>query len=345
MRPEDIIGAYDASAALAEAWTIPASWYLRREIAELERRTVFSNTWQIAGRRELLSEAGSYVTCDIAGEPVVVVRGDDGVLRGFFNVCRHHAAAVMTQPCGAAEALRCPYHGWTYGLDGRLKSAPDLGAVKNFDRESIGLAPVDAAMWHRWAVVRLSPAGPPPNPLAHLDVSKYQWFERKSYWLDCNWKVFVDNYLDGGYHVPHLHKGLDRVLEYSEYQIELGDRFCLQWSPYSGGGRALYYWIYPNFMINIYPDAMDTNHVIPRGLNRTEVVFDFYFTDVSEGTRAHNSERVRISEVIQDEDVSICTSVQRGLASRAYVSGRLSARREGGEHLFHRLLHADLVRG
>jgi choline monooxygenase len=132
-------------------------------------------------------------------------------------------------------------------------------------------------------------------------------------------------------------------LDYAEYQIELGERHCLQWSPLAGGGRALYYWIYPNFMINVYPSAMDVNLVIPRGLSQTEVLFDFYFTDVSEDARKRNLASVANSEQIQNEDVAICASVQRGLASRAYAAGRLSARREAGEHLFHRLLHADLT--
>ena len=163
--------------------------------------------------------------------------------------------------------------------------------------------------------------------------------------MRCNWKVFVDNYLDGGYHVPHLHKGLDSLLDYSEYQIEVGDRSCLQWSPYRGGERALYYWIYPNLMINCYPHALDTNIVVPRGVNETEVIFDFYFTDVSEPARDRNLANIASSEQIQEEDLAICESVQRGLASRAYTSGRLSARREAGEHLFHRLLYADLNSG
>ena len=145
--------------------------------------------------------------------------------------------------------------------------------------------------------------------------------------------------------MPHLHQGLDRVLDYSQYEIELGERFCLQWSPFSSGGRALYYWFYPNFMINIYPQAMDTNLVIPRSPDCTDVVFDFYFCDVSDAARARNLSSIEVSEGIQNEDVAICRSVQRGLASRAYDSGRLSVRREGGEHLFHRLLHADLSAG
>ena len=345
MSLEEIIAGYDPTLPLAEASTIPASWYLDPQVAELEQRAVFARSWQVAGRLAQVQRSGQYITCDVANEPIVVVRGNDDGLRGFFNVCRHHAAAVMSEPCGEAAQLRCPYHGWTYSLEGHLKTAPDLGGILNFDREAIGLAPVDIAVWKHWVLVRVDDDGPPVVDIANLNVSHYQWFERRHYMLDCNWKVFVDNYLDGGYHVPHLHKGLDRVLDYSEYQIELGDRFCLQWSPFSGGDRALYYWVYPNFMINIYPAAVDTNLVIPRGINRTEVIFDFFFADISEQARERNLASVEISEKIQHEDVAICTSVQRGLASRSYISGRLSVRREGGEHLFHRLLHADLTRG
>jgi phenylpropionate dioxygenase-like ring-hydroxylating dioxygenase large terminal subunit len=340
---KDILASYDPTAPLDRAATIPASWYLNSELAELERQTVFSQSWQLAGRIEQVGKPGEYVTCEIAGEPIVIVRGTDDVLRGFFNVCRHHAAAVMTQSSGTAAHMTCPYHGWTYTLDGQLKSAPDLGAVCNFDRQTMGLVPIELKVWHRWLFARLAGDSVPSVPqLAELDVRRFHWFERRRYWLDCNWKVFVDNYLDGGYHVPHLHKGLDRVLTYADYQIELGDRFCLQWSPFSGGGRALYYWLYPNFMINVYPDAMDTNLVIPHGLNKTEIVFDFYFTDVSSEARQRILASIARSEEIQNEDVAICASVQRGLASRAYHSGRLSVRREGGEHLFHRLLYADL---
>ena len=195
------------------------------------------------------------------------------------------------------------------------------------------------------------------NQISSLDLDKFHWLERRQYTFDCNWKVFVDNYLDGGYHVPHLHKGLDSVLNYSEYTIENGERFCLQSSPIVSegaeaetgavrkGARALYYWLYPNFMINWYDGAMDTNLVIPRGLDKTEVIFDFYFPDVSAAARARNLASIEVGQRIQDEDEAICRSVQRGLNSRAYKAGRLSVRREAGEHLFHRLLYADLRSG
>ena len=173
--------------------------------------------------------------------------------------------------------------------------------------------------------------------------------------MNCNWKVFVDNYLDGGYHVPHIHGGLSSVLDNSKYKIETGERFCLQSSPIASekgevktaavrkGERANYLWIYPNFMINIYDGVMDTNLVIPRGVDKTEVIFDYYFADVSASAREKNLASIAVSEQIQAEDVAICQSVQRGLNSRAYNTGRLSVRREAGEHLFHRLLHAIIA--
>ena len=364
---DQLVAAYSRQAPLAEAWTIPASWYTDSRVLDLETRSTFARSWQPAARIEQLESPGRYVTCRLpSGDPVAIVRGQDGVLRGFFNVCRHHAAEVVTAPEGAAASLRCPYHGWTYGLDGTLKGTPDFAGVCNFDRAEQGLVPVATGVWEGWVFVRAEPAGSSLDEylgrqlalqIAQLDLQRFRWMERRHYTLACNWKVFVDNYLDGGYHVPHLHKGLDSVLDYSRYAIEIGERFCLQSSPIVTGGadratgavrqgaRACYYWIYPNFMINVYGNAMDTNLVLPRGADRTEVVFDFYFAEVSDASRARNQASIEVSEIIQQEDVAICESVQRGLGSRAYTAGRLSVRREAGEHLFHQLLYDDLMWG
>src|SRR5688572_11337900 len=140
----DIVRSYDPEASLERASTIPADWYVDPRIADLEHRTVFAGSWQVAARVDQLQREGDYVACELpGGEPVVVVRGVDGRLRAFFNVCRHHAAAVVTEPAGNARVLRCPYHGWTYGLDGALKGTPDFGGVCEFDRASHGLAALD----------------------------------------------------------------------------------------------------------------------------------------------------------------------------------------------------------
>jgi choline monooxygenase len=363
---EEEVKRYNPAAHLSNASTPPSSWYNDPRILALESSAVFPRAWQLVGCLNQVQVPGQYVAGEIAGEPIVVVRGDDGILRSFFNVCRHHAATVMTKSEGRAENLRCPYHGWTYDLQGALILTPEFGGVENFDRAANGLVSVQTAIWNSWVFVKLEPA--PPTLLDSLgkdlikrleksSLERLKWFERRSYTLNCNWKVFVDNYLDGGYHVPHIHGGLNRVLDYGNYAIETGERFCLQSSPITKshpkskiaevrrGGRALYYWIYPNFMINIYDGVMDTNLVVPRGVDKTEVIFDYYFADVSGPARERNLASIAISEQIQAEDVAICESVQRGLNSRSYSSGRLSVRREAGEFLFHRLLHKDLREG
>lgn len=362
----EIVESYNPDCPLAEASTIPAPWYVDPRLLNLERRSVFARSWQWIARADQVREPGQYVAAEIAGEPLLAVRGDDGALRGFYNVCRHHAAMVLPQPEGRTRILRCPYHGWTYNLRGELKVTPDFAGVRNFDRAANGLVAVQVDVWENWIFAKLEPGGPSleeflggdlVDQLRRLHLDKLHWLERRRYTLDCNWKVFVDNYLDGGYHVPLLHRALNTVLDYSQYTVENGDRFCLQSSPITTekadarvsqlrkGKRARYYWIYPNFMINLYEGVMDTNLVCPVGVDRTEIILDFYFADVSERARARNLASIDASHRIQEEDASICSSVQRGLASRAYQAGRLSVRREAGEHLFHRLLYADLKTG
>lgn len=357
-----LLDAYDDTATLECASTIPAPWYTDAGLAELERERVFGRVWLVAGRAGQVERAGQFFTMEIAGEPLVVVRGADGVLRGFFNVCRHHAAAVATAEEGVVQLFRCPYHGWTYGLDGSLKGTPDFGGVCDFDRRKNGLAPVRVAAWASFVFVCLHPEAPPLEQflaglVPRIDagrVAALRFHERCEYTLQCNWKVYVDNYLDGGYHVPYLHKGLNSVLDYARYTIENGERYCLQSSPLSRGGeeaqvdatrtgdRACYYWLYPNFMINLYEGVMDTNLVLPLGVDRTRVIFDFYF---AEARASDAADSMAVSDVVQQEDVAVCEAVQRGLRSRAYGAGRLSVRREAGEHLFHRLLARDLKDG
>ena len=353
---------YNDQAPLAEAFTIPASWYTDPVVAERERTRVFGNTWQAAARTDQVASPGDYFTTELAGEPLLIVRDTQSELRAFYNVCRHHAAAVATAPCGHAQSFRCPYHGWNYGLDGTLKGMPEFAGVANFRREDNGLVPIAIDTWENFIFINLAPN---PSPLksflgdlveriAPLQLKSLHYHSRKEYTLNCNWKVYVDNYLDGGYHVPHLHKGLNSVLDYTHYTIENGENYCLQSSPMvtseehaqvsatRTGDRAWYYWLYPNFMLNIYEGVMDTNLVLPLGINKCRVIFDFFFADISPERAEYNAASVATSNTVQDEDEAICESVQRGLTSRAYGAGRLSVRREAGEHLFHRLLARDL---
>jgi len=362
---EHILSSYDDCAPLSQASTIPAAWYTDPRIAELERLSVFSKTWQLVARTDQVHAPGHFVATTVAGEPIVVVRSNDGVLRAFFNVCRHHAAAIAPQGCGHATLLHCPYHGWNYGLDGSLKGIPEFEGVENFDRAQNGLIPIRVETWECFVFINLDNHAAPlaeflgglTHRVAPLGIGKLRYFDRRTYNIHCNWKVFIDNFLDGGYHVPHLHKGLNSVLDYKQYTIENEDRYCLQSSPMVAsnedaatgaarkGDRAWYFWQHPNLMINCYAGYMDTNLVIPVDVDHCTVIFDFYFADIGEVSRQYNEQSVKVGNRVQEEDLGICEDVQRGLKSRAYREGRLSVRREAGEHLFHRLLAADLKSG
>lgn len=357
----DEVRRFDPAVPMESAWLPPKSWYNDVRFFRLERDSTFKNNWLIAARSDQLRNKGDYVAGTIAGEPYVVVRKEDGALGAFFNVCRHHAAMVMVG-AGCTESMVCPYHGWTYGLDGRLLKAPELGAVKDFDRAKFGLVPMHVAEWCGLVFISMSES---PRALSgdltelerqlrDMDVEKLQFVARRKYTLQCNWKVYVDNYLDGGYHVAHLHKGLAGQLDMDSYRTEIFERYSIQ----SGAGasgettsgadfaerigdRVLYAWIYPNLMINRYGPMMDTNWVLPRGHDETDVIFDYYFMPKLAGDDDFVQKSLAASDVVQQEDVDICESVQKGLGSASYDQGRYSVKREMGEHHFHRLLAAD----
>jgi choline monooxygenase len=346
---------------LPEAHTIPNTWYTIPDRLRLEQEKVFAGSWQCVARVEQLQTPGSYVTCNIAGEPIVLVRDESGVLRGFFNVCRHRAAAVMTEPCGTATKLRCQYHGWTYDLAGQLRGTPEFEGVCHFEKSENGLVPIGGvAEWGPfvWACVER-----PTQPLEEFLNPLPQWCAernvfnnlvfagRREYRVGCNWKVYIDNYLDGGYHVNTVHPGLAGVLNYAEYRTTLYAQCSLQSSPMKPstgaegltrtGDLAAYWWLWPNFMINLYSGVMDTNYVLPDGPDRCKVIFEFYF---AKGTSAEFiAQSLSVADQVQAEDVGVCEDVQRGLGSRSYKTGRFSVKREAGAYHFHQLLAQRLA--
>ena len=364
---------FDERAPLEESLTPPASWYVDKEIFDLEQETVFAGNWLPAVRLDQVSRPGDFATTAIGPRSILVACNEGGQLRAFHNVCRHRAAAVACGQ-GSADQFVCPYHGWTYGLDGQLLRAPELGGVKNFSREAYSLASVAATAWSPFAFVRLG-AGEPRDLGRDLSLLQdrlaadfldrpARFAARRVYSLACNWKVFVDNYLDGGYHVAHLHKGLAGQLDLRHYRTEVFERFSVQscsgageaelqsttQSPAGGadfaeriGAGAWYAWVYPNLMINRYGDILDTNIVVPLAEDRCEVIYDWWFLETEGAATAEFIERsIAASDVVQQEDSSICESVQRGLAGGAFDRGPYSALREKGQHHFHRLLANDL---
>jgi choline monooxygenase len=360
---EELLGAFDAGLPLERARSIPSSWYLDPRIEALERSRVFGDSWQLVARADQLARPGDFVTAEVAGEPLLVLCDDGGDLQGFFNVCRHRAACVMTEPQGNARRLRCRYHGWTYDLRGQLRGVPEFEGVEEFQREDNGLVSLAVDRWGPLVFAHLGNRPPPlrrsldPLPEEMGVLESLHFLERREYTLACNWKVFVDNYLDGGYHVNSVHPTLGSVLQYSEYRTETFECTSLQSSPLRSGDdttasatrkgdRARYAWAFPNVMVNLYAGVMDTNVVLPLGTDRCRVVIDFYFSDLgSDRSRELARQSVELGHRIQLEDVGICEDVQKGLGSRSYRTGRFSVRREVAIHQFHRLLASRLKAG
>jgi choline monooxygenase len=335
---------------LDTAHALPAPFYVDADAARLDRDAVFAHGWQLVSHAAALEGAGDHVVGEIAGVPILVVRGDDGVLRGFHNVCRHRAGPLATECGRGARALRCRYHGWTYALDGVLRAATEMGDAAGFDPSTIRLVPIRVAAWNGLVFAALSDAPPLDDVLAGIDarvarlgLAGYRYERRVAYEIACNWKAYVDNFLEG-YHLPHVHPGLNRVLDYRSYATELAAWHSLQWSPIEGGGQgpyaegeALYYFVYPNTMLNILPGRMQTNRVVPLAPDRCRVEFDYYYPDTPEADALRATD-LSFSDEVQHEDIAICEAVQRGLASGSYHAGRLNPKRESGVHHFHELL-------
>jgi choline monooxygenase len=343
------------------ATALPAHWYCDPGTLALERNHVFDRGWHLLAHASRLRAPGDHVVTDCAGLPVIAVRGADdaggpGEVRAFHNVCRHRAGPIALCDGLAAKSLRCRYHGWTYDLEGQLKSAPEMQDAEGLDPAAIHLPRLAVREWQGllFACVDEARAIPFDALVAGIDarigsergLAGYGHHQHVAYDIGCNWKTYVDNYLEG-YHLPHVHPALNRMLDYRSYRTELAEWHSLQWSPLEsqaglyGNGDALYYWLWPNTMLNILPGRLQTNRVVPLGVDRCRVEFDFHYPlDDSGEARSRREADRAFSDEVQLEDLRICEAVQRGLASGSYVAGRLNPLRESGVHQFHELLRA-----
>lgn len=346
LRAEDL-----ASKPLAEAVTLPAYVYADPEFHAFDRGIIFAKSWQLVGRAVQLRNVGDHVVAEVAGRPVIVVRGNDGVLRGFFNVCKHRAGPLALTD-GNARQLQCKYHGWTYTLEGQLRAAHEMQQAKDFDSACIHLDPVQVGEWQGLVFVALHEPtvkleqlmGGIKERIAPIDLSQLRFHTQVSYDMACNWKVYADNYLEG-YHLPHVHPGLNKLLDYRSYATHTADGYSWQHSPLDGSngpyqpGEAHYYFIFPNLMLNILPGRLQINTVLPVSQRQCRVVFDYYYADIeSAAARDMIEQDLHFSDEVQKEDMGICARVQQGLESGSYQAGRLSPKREAGVHHFQEMI-------
>src|SRR5215469_15396491 len=362
----------DVNPKVESAETLPSRFYVDPAILTLEKERIFRRTWQLVGTlsrscgqangvAKTIADPGSFFTVEAAGEPVVVVRDQAGTLRAFSNVCRHRAGPIA-QGAGCRNVFQCGYHGWTYTLDGRLIGTPEVDGMEFFDRSTMGMVPLRCETWQQFIFVNFDLQAPAlweflggiPAQSGAFSFAGIQLAERRDYYVNCNWKVYVDNYLEG-YHIPIVHPGLMREIDYPRYRCETfryhsqqlgpvkamkpGDANERVYTPGDGPNDALYFWMFPNLMLNIYPDNVSVNLVVPLSQDKTLTIFEWYFHDAdSPKTRERAAKAIGFSDTVQQEDLHICEAVQRGLQSSTYDRGRYSVKRENGVHHFHRLL-------
>ena len=352
-------------ANVARAWTLPSHLYTDPAVFHAEKEKIFARTWQVVGHHDQAANPGDYFTTELIGEPLLIVRGADGRLRGFYNVCRHRAGPPA-EGCGSRKVFRCGYHGWTYGLDGSLISATEIEGVEGFRVEDFALKPVRTEEWFNFIFVNLDVEAPPlreclgglPKQAEKFDFTSMKLFERRTYDMKCNWKTYVDNYLEG-YHLPSVHPGLNRELDFNAYVVEphVPTLETGGAKPVSGGAKRVsgyvrqfspirgaqpgdttprryqqaredlttdYFWIFPNWMLNCYPDNISLNIVLPLEPERSLAIFEWYLPEEDHARPAAKAS-VEFSDQIQIEDVGICEIVQKNLRSRSYSRGRFSA--------------------
>lgn len=324
--------------ALGEASALAPDFYSGEHWLGVDQAAILEPGWQILCPVSDVAAPGDHVVRDIGRVPVLIVRAADGALNGFVNVCRHRAGPLATCDGKGAKRLRCAYHGWTYDLDGQLRTAPEMQDAAHFDRDNIALARIELQSWNGMVFARARAGGPDFDTVmsgidalaAPYDLAAMRYHHRRIYKVAANWKTYVDNYLEG-YHLPFVHPGLSGVVSYPQYRTELAGFWSLQRAPVNdpdglyADGEALYFFIYPNTMLNILPGRMQTNRVTANGPDKCKVEFDFYYAP---GFDSRAAEDDAFSDIVQAEDRTICEHVQRGLASGAYTPGRLSPSQE-----------------
>ena len=357
----------DLGAALAAGATLPAGWYADPAIQRLEGERSFARSWQYAGRADLVAKPGDFFAGFADGIPVVVVRDGEGGLHALVNVCRHRGHLVA-EGAGNRKALQCPYHAWTYDLDGTLRKAPRSEREEGFDKDGFSLLPVAVGAWGPLVFVNpdadagplAAALGPLPGLVAEsgLDLDRLRFRVRNDWEIACNWKIAVENYLEC-YHCAVAHPGFSKVIDVGadEYELRADGLVSSQFgtvrdSATKNGKRAYladsdvkqaqYHMLWPNFTLNIDPGPgnMSVDVTRPAGpdtcVGSTEY---FFYEEVSDETA---EQMMEFANQVGREDASLVASVQVGLSSAMIPHGRLLT---SSEHLiqhFQRLVHEAL---
>jgi phenylpropionate dioxygenase-like ring-hydroxylating dioxygenase large terminal subunit len=362
---EPLVG--DPQAALDRGYTLPASWYTDPAIFAREQQRIFRRSWQYAGLTEQVAKPGDFFRCQAGDVPLIVTRDESGTLHAHVNVCRHRGAELMSESCGSRKALQCPYHAWTYGLDGTLKAAPGMREEADFDPGAFGLIQAQIDTWGPFIFVNPDPGAPslqsvlaelPELTMASgLRTNDVKRRVRHHYDIAANWKVVVDNYLEC-YHCPVAHPGFSALIDTQNYTVTEYDYFSTQGGPlketapnqqalYDTAGEVkdgFYAFLWPNFTINVYPGPgiLSINLFLPLAVDKTRAIFEYCFVD--EVGKAEEEDFVKFIDQVQLEDVVLCKMVQRGLSTGYLDHGKLMLKQESALRHFQRLVARHLDR-
>lgn len=366
---------------VARSGTLPADWYTSRELFELERDHIFRHVWHCVGRTDQVSAEGDFFTAEVANEQVVVVRGRDGELRAMSNICLHRAGPVAIG-CGRRNGFQCPYHGWTYELDGQVRRAQGMEGTESFDTESMRLPQFRVETWGPLVWVALEADVPPlaewldqitPRAMNYR-LDELDYIGGRRWRINCNWKMYVDNYMEG-YHIPFIHPGLNQGLNPNVYTYELGkwsnEQYGQEPHPRGPGSRVAsvlgsvqrfrelkppmpglskeerngyyFFWLFPAHTLNFMPDGFLLFTIRPLDVELTESTFSWWMPPAkSFGDKLLQSAVVNFGHLVNTEDVEICTHAQKGMHSSVYSQGRYAAQQEECLYHFHRLLSGQI---
>jgi choline monooxygenase len=332
--------------------TMPASCYSDPAVFARERSQIFARNWSLFTWSEHLLQSGSYVTGTCAGYPVVVIRGEDGVARGFHNVCRHRAAALFANETGTCgKHIVCPYHSWCYDLTGRLERATDFGA--KLDPETWGLHAIDVEEWRGLVFVRVRRDGPtlrewlgPIDTMAaDYPLEAQHYFSSRIREEDVDWKIYGENYLEC-YHCRVMHPGLCAAMDIKQYKIDVyADEWLFHlYAPRRDGGltRGLYFYRFPYLMMALYDWGSSLATIEPLGPGRIRHINWYFFTDISPERAAENTRVADWSAEIVTEDFNVVCGVQRNLSAGIYEQGPLSPRYEHAVLAFQQMVRNSL---
>ena len=342
----------------AEAYT-GGDWY------DFEQRAIFARSWQWVCHAEKLRQPGAYVTIEIAGQPICVVRDREGQLRAFYNVCKHRAHALLSGE-GQTTRIMCPYHAWTYDLTGQLRRAPHTESLIDFDPSKICLDAVQVEEFCGFVYVNLDTgaaslaeqSGDLAKEIMHWapDIGDLTFGKRLTYDIASNWKNVVDNFLEC-YHCPTAHKDFCTLVDMDTYKVTTHGIYSSHMADAGKTANSAYsvddaevrthavWWLWPNTCLMRYPgrSSMIVLNIIPAGPDRTLETYDFYL-ETPEPTESELEAIRYIDEVLQVEDITLVESVQRGMNTPAFAQGRIvhdpagSGQSEHALHHFHGLV-------